>query len=169
MNYSIRSLQENELPVLEKMLYHALHVPEGMDAFPWDAIYHPNTYAYIKDFGSLPDDYCLVADMDGRIIGAVWVRLLFEPVKGYGNIDSKTPEFAISVLPDYRGRGIGSKLMHATLMHLAENGYRAASLSVAKDNRAFNLYCKCGFSVLRENADDYIMAVSLDGYSKESL
>ncbi|BHH82406.1 hypothetical protein LA52FAK_06950 [Desulforhopalus sp. 52FAK] len=35
--------------------------------------------------------------MNGQIIGGVWVRKIADEIKGYGYIDNKKPEFAISV------------------------------------------------------------------------
>ncbi|MDL2277112.1 GNAT family N-acetyltransferase [Parabacteroides sp. OttesenSCG-928-G07] len=66
----------------------------------------PEIYAYIKDFGKSKDDYCFVADSEGEIVGAVWVRIISGDIKGYGYIDDETPEFAISLYKDYRNRGI---------------------------------------------------------------
>jgi len=44
-----------------------------------------------------PDDLCMVAESCRHILGAVWTRILAGKVKGYGNVDDHTPEFAISV------------------------------------------------------------------------
>lgn len=57
---------------------------------------------YIEDFGSDKDDYCLCAESEKKIIGAVWVR----NINGYGSIDENTVEFAISLYTDFRGYGI---------------------------------------------------------------
>ena len=43
----------------------------GAEEVPRDIIYNdPKIYASIKDFGSQPDDYCLVAQAEDRVIGA---------------------------------------------------------------------------------------------------
>ena len=42
-----------------------------------------------------------------------------------------------------------------------EQGYGQASLSVQKTNYAVRMYRKCGFEVVRENEEDYIMLLKL--------
>ncbi|MDR1897794.1 MAG: hypothetical protein LBR10_13495, partial [Prevotellaceae bacterium] len=85
----IRPILPNELPVLEDFLYEAIYQPEGAERLPREIIKAPEIDVYIRDFGKAKDDHCLVADWDGKIVGAVWVRILAGEVKGYGNIDDK--------------------------------------------------------------------------------
>ena len=54
----------------------------------------------------------------------------------YGHIDSSTPSLTISLLPGYRGLGIGTQLLDSLLFLLRENGYLRASLSVQRKNPA---------------------------------
>ncbi len=87
----------------------------------------------------------------------MWGRIISGDIKGYGYIDSNTPEFVISVLKDYRGKGIGTKLMNEMVYLLNKEQYSQTSLSVQKGNRALNLYRKMGFNIVDENDNDYIM------------
>src|SRR3989339_600263 len=96
----IREIEKDEIDKLEDMLYEAVYQPDKNNLIPRDVIKVPKIYAYIDKFGTLNDDYCLVADLNGRIIGAVWVRIITGKIKGYGNVDNKTPEFAISLLKE---------------------------------------------------------------------
>jgi GNAT superfamily N-acetyltransferase len=80
---------------------------------------------YIKDFGGR-DDLRVVAEQDGQIVGSAWVRI----IPAYGHIDGDTPELAVSVLPDWRGHGIGSQTMEKLFELLREHGYRQTSLLV---------------------------------------
>ena len=68
---------------------------------------------------------------------------------------------AISVLKEYRGLGIGSKLMKQILKALKEQGYKQVSLSVQKENYAVDMYKKVGFRILNENKEDCIMISTL--------
>lgn len=120
----------------------------------------PSISVYFQNFGK-PDDHGLLAEIDGMIAGAVWTRILNGPVKGFGNLDNETPEFAISLLPEYRGRGLGTMLMKAMLKTLALRGYRRASLAVQKDNYAVSMYKKTGFQIIETTDQEYIMVIQL--------
>ena len=153
MNYIIRPIKESEYPVLEDFLYQAIFIPEGIKPPPKHIIESPALQIYIKDFGTFPDDRCLVADVDGEIVGAVWTRIMND----YGHIDDETPSFAISLYKNYRHKGIGTALMNKMLAILSEAGFEKASLSVQKANYAVRLYEKVGFEVYDENEEEYIM------------
>jgi ribosomal protein S18 acetylase RimI-like enzyme len=141
------------------MLYEAIFQPEGSELLPRNVINVPEINIYIRDYGTKKDDYCLVADLEGKIIGAVWVRLLNGEIKGYGNVDEQTPEFAISLLPEYRKKGIGTLLMEKMICCLKEKGYHQASLSVDKANYAAKMYKKLGFGIVEERKHDYLMVL----------
>jgi len=157
----IREIRAEELSVLDGMLYQSIFQPEGCEPVPRSVTQIPEINVYIDGFGSKKDDYCLVAEADSRIIGAVWVRILAGKIKGYGNIDDQTPEFAISLLKEYRSRGIGTLLMQQMIEYLKEKGYAQTSLSVQKKNYAARMYQKLGFEIIRENEEDYIMVLKL--------
>ena len=71
--------------------------------------------------------------------------------------DNDTPSLAISLLPEYRGKGIGTRLLNDLLLLLQENGYRRASLSVQKENPALCLYQRAGFRIAAEKGTEYLM------------
>lgn len=156
----IRPVRQEEYPLLEDFLYDAIYLPEGMEAPSRDIICQPELAVYIKDFGQ-PDDLCMVAESYGHILGAVWTRILAGKVKGYGNVDEHTPEFAISIKKEFRRQGIGSKLMREMIALLKKKRYEKVSLSVNKDNYAYKMYGKLGFQVIREQEEDYLMVLEL--------
>lgn len=157
----IRKLQPTEVCKLEDMLYEAVFQPDEENLIPRSVIKMPKIEAYIKDFGKEKDDHCIVADHNGEIVGAVWVRTFPGELKAYGYIDDCTPVFAMSLLKKYRSQGIGSLLMKEMLSHLRKNGYKQASLSVQKMNYAVKLYKKMNFRIVEEDAEDYLMLVDL--------
>ncbi len=160
-NVSIREIKECEIRILEDMLYESIYQPDQENPIPRSVLKIPEVNAYINDFGKTPDDYGLVAEYNGQIIGAVWVRILSGEVKGYGNIDDETPEFAISLFKEYRNRGIGTRLMETMIDYLRKRGYKQTSLSVQKENYALRLYQKLGFEVIGENNEDFLMLLKL--------
>ena len=150
---SIRPLKDSEFPLLDDFLYLAIFIPEGVQAPPREIINQPELRVYVDGFGSQPDDHCLVAECDGAVVGAVWVR----DMPDFGHIADGVPSFAISVRPEYRGSGIGTTLMRSMLDYLRQHGYAKASLSVQKANYAARMYTKLGFRTIGENDEEYIM------------
>ncbi|MBD5105654.1 MAG: GNAT family N-acetyltransferase, partial [Lachnospiraceae bacterium] len=76
MNYKIREMKSTEYEVLEDFLYEAIFVPKGESAPPREIIYQPERQVYLTDFGKRKDDIAFVAEVNGKIIGAVWVRIM---------------------------------------------------------------------------------------------
>ncbi|MDO4776448.1 MAG: GNAT family N-acetyltransferase [Cardiobacteriaceae bacterium] len=156
MHYQIRELKPCETEILETFLYEAIFIPEGAQAPPKDIVKHPDLQIYISDFGK-KNDVCYVAEVEGKIIGAVWTRI----VNDYGHIDDETPSLSISLLKEYRNFGIGTALMKQILLTLKAQNYKQVSLSVQKANHAVRMYKKLGFEVAHENEEDYIMICKL--------
>ena len=154
----IREMQQSEYPLLESFLYEAVFVSNGVEPPPKSIIYRPELQVYISKFGKNQHDIAFVADMDGKIVGAVWVRIMDD----YGHIDDSTPSFAISLYKEYRGKGIGTLLMKEMLSALKERGYKQASLSVQKENYAAKMYQKLGFQIISENEEEYLMLIKLN-------
>ena len=156
MDYKIREIRKNEYLILSDFLYEAIFIPVGMDKPPKSIIEQPELQVYIEDFGK-KDDWCLVAEVKRKIVGAVWVRIMND----YGHIDDETPSFAISLHEEYRNLGIGTALMRDMLEFLKNKGYKQTSLSVQKANYAVNMYRKVGFEIIREDGEEYIMLCQL--------
>ena len=157
MDYTIREIQAQDYPLLDQFLYEAIFIPEGVDPPPKSIITSPELQVYVERFGELQDDRGLVAEADGKIVGADWVRIMND----YGHIDHETPSLAISLYKEYRGFGIGTAMMKEILTLLKTQGYSRVSLSVQKANYAAKLYQKVGFEIVRENEEEYIMAKDL--------
>ncbi len=153
----IRELRENETELLKDFLYEAIFIPDGVEPPPREITEQPELMLYYEDFGAGSADYCFVAEDEGRVIGAVWTRIM----KDYGHVDDETPSFAISLYKEYRGQGIGTKLMLRMLEELKNAGYKKASLAVQKANYAVKMYKKVGFKIVGENTAEYIMVCDL--------
>ncbi len=154
MQYKIRELKETEYDLLEDFLYEAIYIPKDyVGVLPRSIIYNPDLWRTIADFGKLQDDYCLVAETEGKVVGAVWVRIADQ----YGHLDDETPSFSISLYQEYRGHGIGTELMKQMIKYLKKQNYKKASLSVQKENYAVRMYQKVGFEIVGENEEEFIM------------
>ena len=157
MNYTIREIDTTEYPLLNNFLYEAIFVPEGVESPPKSIIDSPELQVYVSNFGTQKHDRALLAEVNGKVIGAVWVRIMND----YGHIDDETPSFAISLYKEYRGLGIGTALMRKMLATLKNNRYKQASLSVQKANYAAKMYLKLGFEIVKETEEEYIMVKKL--------
>lgn len=149
----IRAMQPEEYPLLREFLYQAIFLSEGTVPPSRSVIDLPELQIYIADFGTQFGDHCLAAEVNGKIVGTVWSRIMAD----YGHIDKDTPSLAISLLPEYRGQGIGTKLLNDLLSLLCEKGFRQVSLSVQKKNPAVRLYKRAGFQILEEKGTEYLM------------
>lgn len=157
MDVTIREMQKQEYPLLDNFLYEAIFVPEGIESPPKTIITSPELQVYVEHFGESKDDLGLTAEVDGKIVGAVWVRIMND----YGHIDDKTPSLAISLYKEYRSFGIGTAMMKEILTLLKSHGYSRVSLSVQKANYAAKMYLKIGFKIVKENEEEYIMVYYL--------
>ena len=115
---------------------------EELDAWGWDAgqrsaflgIQHA---AQSRQYSSAyPDAESLIVVVDGAIAG----RLLVD------RRERATTIVDLALLPEYRGRGIGSCL----LTRLQQEG-KALELSVFQGNPAARLYARLGFAVVDDS------------------
>lgn len=111
MEAVIRAIKEDEYPLLKTFLYEAIFIPEGTEPPSKNILEQPELQIYTKNFGMEKYDKAFVAEIDEKIVGAVWVRIMDD----YGHIDDSTPSFAISLFKEYRGLGIGKTLMKTML------------------------------------------------------
>lgn len=157
MDYIIQEMRKEEHCLLSNFLYEAIYIPDGVEPPPKSIINSPELQEYIFEFGKRKHDKALVAETQGKIVGAIWVRIMND----YGHIDNDTPSLAMSVSKEYRGLGIGSSLLKELLSALKSVGYSKISLSVQKANFAVKMYKQAGFTVVDENSEEYIMVVNL--------
>ena len=138
MEYNIRALMNGDDSIVWKMLMYASH-ESSLETVQKQ----PQLSRYAIDWGRM-GDMGFVAWFDEQSIGAAWLRFWSEDDKGFGYVDDSIPELAMAVLPEYRGQGIGTKLLMQVLQS-AKNTYPAVSLNVRANNRVINLYQRTGF------------------------
>jgi ribosomal protein S18 acetylase RimI-like enzyme len=148
----IRPLHACDAAFLSEALYHAIFVPPDAVAPPKSIIHNPDLARYIEGFGTQPGDEGTLALHGATPVGAAWSRFM----RGYGFVDDATPELSISVMPGYRGRGIGTRMLIALFAQL--NGQaEQISLSVNRANPAYRLYKRLGFEVITADDDHVVM------------
>ena len=154
---NIREIKSNEYKLLDDFSYEAIFIPEGVEAPPREIIEAPELQVYVQDFGTQEGDVCFVVEVEEKIVGAVWVRIM----EDYGHVEDGVPSFAISLHKEYRGLGLGTMLMKQMLEELRARGYQKASLAVQKANYAVKMYKNVGFEIVGENEEEYIMVCIL--------
>lgn len=154
---TVREMKTEEYPLLDDFLYEAIYIPEGGELPPRAVIEEPELQVYVEGFGSGEDDKAVAAEIDGKVVGAAWARIMND----YGHVDDETPSLAISMYTEFRGQGIGTALMQKLLEILKDCGYEKVSLSVQKENYAVKMYKKTGFEVVEEKGEEYIMICQL--------
>ncbi len=141
----IRDLQPDETTFLGEMLYAALAWRPDVALPPLEFVLaHPKVAIFHEGWGR-PGDVALVAVEDGRPIGLVWCRLFSDAEHGDGYVDEDTPELAVAVVEDCRGRGVGTRLLEAMRERARRDGLDRLSLSVDSDNPAKQLYAALGW------------------------
>lgn len=144
---------------IEDFFYDTFYLPFGMTSLPREILNAPYYRKFFFNLGREKGDLCFEAcdTATNEIVGVVWTRLIpYDSERDY-----KTPFLLISVLTQYRGKGIGSSLMRRILAELKCAGYTEVILSVHYQNRAIALYEKFGFSIYGSDGDCYLMAKSL--------
>ena len=156
--FKVREIAPSEYAELENFLYEAIYIPGGATKPPREIIKQPELQVYVKDFGTQTADCGFVAEFDGKIVGACWSRIMND----YGHIDDATPSLALSVLKDFRRRGIATALLKRLLTRLAEKNFKCVSLSVKKENSAaVALYRKLNFEIIDPRGAEYLMIKNL--------
>jgi ribosomal protein S18 acetylase RimI-like enzyme len=116
---------------------------------------------YVRAWGR-PGDTAVIALEDGFPVGAAWYRLFPPGEPGFGNVDERTPELAIAVVPSKRGHGVGDALLTRLLETAAADGYAAVSLSVDSANAgAIRLYERHGFERSSDDGASLTMVATL--------
>lgn len=132
MEYTIREMTVMEYPLLNEFLYEAILISDVIKPTLKNIITSPELQIYVDRLGASKADFALVTEVEQKIVGAVWVRI----IHNYGHIDDETPSLAISLYKKYQGQGIGTDMMKEMLSLLKTHGYKCVSLSVQKANYA---------------------------------
>ena len=139
--FSTRCWQRDDEPFLWEMLYHSIHVRDGQAPPPRSILEAPDIAHYLSGFGREGDDAEVALTRAGERIGAAWCRVMPADDPGYGFVAEGIPELGMAVVPDWRGRGVGTMLLDEILAR-----HPVMSLSVDTDNSgAERLYSLLGF------------------------
>jgi ribosomal-protein-alanine N-acetyltransferase len=113
-----------------------------------------------------PASRCWVAELDGRIVGMIVVWLIID----------EAHVATIATHPDFRRRGIGTKLLSHALRLMMDEGAQSSFLEVRESNfSAQEMYRKFGYEAsgrrphyYKDNDEDAIL-MNLDSLKAERL
>ncbi|WP_407521369.1 GNAT family N-acetyltransferase [Methylobacterium oryzisoli] len=137
MDVRVRAMREADAPDIYE-IYNQPAFRFGTLALPYESFEAVKAWASPRS----PRDLHLVAEADGRVIGAAALRPF------YGR-RAHAAEFWIGVHEECAGRGIGSRLL-AAIIDTADNWLNVTriEMTVFVDNtRAIALYEKFGFAI----------------------
>jgi ribosomal protein S18 acetylase RimI-like enzyme len=157
--FQTRALLPADQTHLWDWLHLALWDPPPAPLRPREVLLNPGVAIYAEDWGR-EGDVGVVGEVDGKPIGACWMRLI-PGGAGLGYVDDQTPQLGIALEPEYRGRGFGRCLMRAALEAARAHGYRQVSLTVHPLNPAQFLYASCGFENREIRKTYHLMVATL--------
>ena len=134
---------------LRDMLHHAYYWKERQPGAGPGPV-----QLYVKAWGR-QGDTAVIALVDGFPVGAAWFRLFSATSPGYGFVDEQTPELAIAVVPNARGKGVGRALINGVYEQAKlAGGSRVYWQTHETNHTAMQLYDKVaersGFVVYRK-------------------
>jgi len=138
MNIELYFLRSSEHFIVKDLLHYAARLDESGETLDD----HPYLEQYHRNYGNFNGDIGVYAFVDNKVAGGAWVRML---LNGFGHVDTKTPELAFAVLPEYRNQGIGTKILEQLMKEVVKS-YPQMSLSVREDNPVIHLYERLGFT-----------------------
>ena len=159
----IRMMERDDLAHVRRTLYLvATWRPDGNAPPQSRALEHPYLVQFHEGWHR-PGDFGVVALGGGVFLGGAYGRLFTEQRHAHGFVDSATPEIAVGVEAEHRGRQLGSRLLMALEDVARELGFRHLSLSVELDNAAVRLYQRLGYEELDRNDSAMRMRKTLSG------
>jgi ribosomal protein S18 acetylase RimI-like enzyme len=158
----VRDARPDDRGFVQRMLYEAVNRP-GTD---WptfeDCMEEPRNRRHWIGLMTRSGDRGVVAELARRPVGAAWVRRMrgneLRPLD-----DPAVPVLAIAVESEYRGRGIGGRLMTALLDRARDAGTSAIDLDTGSFNEAaVRLYHSQGFVDTGHYGEGIRMRIVLD-------
>lgn len=133
---TLRCAQLDDAPVLVELWSEALRRADGQDQLA-------DLELIIKGAAASPEQRLVVAEYDGELAGAVFLRLTtVTPV----NLEPVVQAISPHVLPQYRRHGVGRMLMESAVTFAEELGVGHVATAAASGSRDANRFmARLGF------------------------
>ncbi|HEY44164.1 MAG TPA: GNAT family N-acetyltransferase [Anaerolineae bacterium] len=137
---------------------HIRHVEDAdLPALEWGGEYrrYRRIYRRAMEEARQGRRILFVAEMDGEIVGQIFVQLGFSRSRRRGKSTTGYLQ-SFRIKPFFRNRGIGTRLIHQAEQVLKERGFQRAVIAVAQDNLdARRLYERQGYSVFTKDPGEW--------------
>jgi GNAT superfamily N-acetyltransferase len=143
----IRAARPDDGRFLGDMLVAAVNWPPDRDLSRDQVFSIPELAHYVAGWPRR-GDLGVVAEADGRLVGAAWLRFFPAHDPGYGFVPADVPELSIGVAATHRGRGIGRALLRAVADQARAAGIGQIGLSAVRQNYAHELYLAEGYQIV---------------------
>ena len=142
LNYIIRQAELSDINEIMKINKICLPENYSFDFF----------YRILSDFGYA----CVVGEMEGETIGYVLSRIERPFTSFLGVQSAKGHVISIAIIPKYRRKGLGFKIMKYGLKKLIDHDVETIYLEVRVSNvAAVEMYRKLGFYIKKEFKEYY--------------
>lgn len=132
-----REATGNDIAFLSEIVVSAA-AASGVEVSVFELSAHPDTYQYVEGFPKRGDVGIIAEKEGGCLLGAAWIRSLPTDLHA---INEPLPELTMGVLPEYKRKGIGKRLMEELYKAASVRGIHKISLGVHQDNLpAIQLY-----------------------------
>ena len=121
----------------------------------------PHLWSYVSGWPREHDFGAVALDAGATPVGAAWARIFSGQDPGYGYVADDVPEISMAVDRQWRGRGVGRRLLQTLIAVAQQRGWRALSLSVEDGNRARKLYLAAGFTTVGRSGTSDTMVLDL--------
>lgn len=168
MNYIIRTATKEEAAQIAELFILAWPVDEILksNGLTYEQLHESMTTIAAREETIYSYENTIVAEVDGKVVGAMCaydgadyqrfkqpVVDILEGDSGFAQLkETETGEFyldSVGVLPEYRGKGLASRLFEAQCKRAASFGHKVAGLIVDVDKpKAEALYARLGFTYL---------------------
>ena len=125
---------------------------DDLGALEWDGLFAEHRDIILEAFARQQQrsTVMLIAEMEGRIVGQIWIDLTKLASRGAGFL------WALRVHPASRRRGIGTELVNAAEAWLTAHAFDSGAVGVEKDNTdAMIRYRRLGYEVAGELLERY--------------
>ena len=159
MELKLRERRETDQAFMEEILYEANCEYKGER--PDSSISKDPKLVRTINLGQEKESCVIAEDGEGKAIGACWLNWFSKENPRYGFIHEEVPELHISILPDYRGLGIGTILINSVIEKMPEGSF-GISLRIDRRNPAIRLVQRLGFISIKEDGFFGVMLLKLD-------